>query len=167
MPLKIQLRKSQKIIINGAVLENITSHNVSLLVMNDAAILRDSDILTPEDAKTPAGQVYYFLQCVYLFPADKERFQLQLVKSMGDYMKLAPSSEPIMTEIKEFVEREEYYPALKAARKLITHEQKVLSHVQEKLNQELCGASAGGKSAGGGGLGDDPGGAEDEGGERK
>ena len=73
MPLKIQLKKGQKIIINGAVLENSGTHTTSLIVRNDASILRDTDIITADDAVTPASRAYYSLQCLYLFPEEKEK----------------------------------------------------------------------------------------------
>ena len=149
MPLKVQLRKGQKIIINGAVLENIASHNVSLLVMNDAAILRDSDILTAEEAVTPASRVYYELQCSYLFPQERGKHLQQFEEFMADYLEAAPSSLPVALEIQQMIAAGEYYSALKASQKLIEHERKVLTHVQERLGQELRDPPGRGKSAGG------------------
>jgi flagellar protein FlbT len=144
MPLKVQLRKGQKIIINGAVLENIANHNVSLLVMNDAAILRDSDILTPEDAATPASRVYYELQCAYLFPQNREVHIAHFQAYMSDYLRAAPSAEALASEIQGMIAVGDLYPALKRAQKLIEHERKVLTHVQERLGQELRGTPRGG-----------------------
>ena len=66
--LVIHLKKDQQIVLNGAVIENTSGRSISLSVKNEAAILRSSDILAPEDAATPASRAYYALQCVYLFP---------------------------------------------------------------------------------------------------
>lgn len=143
MPLKVQLRKGQKIIINGAVIENIASHNVSLLVMNDAAILRDNDVLTAEDAVTPAARVYFSLQCAYLFPAERERHLQQFEEFASAYLAAAASAGDLIGEVRGLIAAKEYYPALKKAQKLIEHERKVLAHVQEGLGQELLDPARG------------------------
>ncbi|MCB2102046.1 MAG: flagellar biosynthesis repressor FlbT [Rhodobacterales bacterium] len=163
MPLKLQIKKGQKIIINGAVLENITAHNVSLLVMNEAAILRDSDILTPEEAVTPASRVYYALQCLYLFPSQHDHHLPHLNDFLESYQRAAPSALPVTSDIRQMVDEGQLYQALKRGRDLILHEKKVLDHVHERLGEELRRTAPGGESEGGGGVGPDPSGAADEG----
>ena len=46
MPLSIPLPAGAKIIINGAVIENSGSANITLTVHNKANILRDKDVVT-------------------------------------------------------------------------------------------------------------------------
>jgi len=104
MPLKIQLKKGQKIIINGAVLENASSRTASLLVINNASIMRDADVLTPEDAVTPAARVYYSLQCMYLFPEEKDTHLPRFNEFIEAYGKAAPSSAKIVSELRHLVE---------------------------------------------------------------
>ncbi|GAB6054447.1 flagellar biosynthesis repressor FlbT [Magnetospira thiophila] len=136
MPLKIQLKKSQKIIINGAVLENASQRSVSLLIANDAAILRDSDILTPDDAVTPASRVYYALQCMYVFPEDAQgSHHKQFIKFMDHYEQAAPSSASITGAIRNMVEQGDLYHAVKKCQELIFHEKELLANVQEKLSR--------------------------------
>ncbi len=145
MPLKIHLKKGQKILINGAVIECTSPHNVSLLVKNDAAILRDSDILSPEDAITPASRVYYALQCLYIFPDKYEENLLRFNDFLGSYTKAAPSADAITSKIKKLVKNGELYKALKSAPELIEHESKVFSYEQERLNKELRDSSSTGE----------------------
>ncbi|CCQ74173.1 flagellar biosynthesis repressor FlbT [Magnetospira sp. QH-2] len=138
MPLKIQLKKSQKIIINGAVLENASQRSVSLLIANDAAILRDSDILTPEDAVTPASRTYYALQCMYVFPGtDDNPHHKQFMSFLDNYEKAAPSSRLITSAVREMVEQSDLYHALKKCQELIFHEKELLADVQEELSSQL------------------------------
>ncbi|MCW9034121.1 MAG: flagellar biosynthesis repressor FlbT [Rhodospirillales bacterium] len=148
MPLKIHLKKGQKILINGAVIECTSPHNVSLLVKNDAAILRDTDILSPEDAATPASRVYYALQCLYIFPDEFEPNLLRFNELLENYTKAAPSAEPITRKISQLVENRELYKALKNAPELIKHESKVFSYEQERLSKELRDTAAAGESEG-------------------
>lgn len=162
MPLKLQLRKGQKIIVNGAVLENAGGHTASLLVKNDAAIMRDTDILTFEDAKTPASRVYYALQCVYLFPAEKDKHLGNLNELLDSYNTAAPSSQPICDGIREQVKEGKYYQALKLAQELIAHEKQVLAYVHGKFSEEVRHPADGGEPARDGSVGADPGSGEDE-----
>lgn len=144
MPLKIHLRKGQKIIINGAVLENTSSHNVSLLVKNEASILRDNDILTPDDVSTPASRVYYALQCLYLFSNEGESNLPRLNEFLDNYLVAAPSSKELVDDIKRLVEDRKLYPALKKGQELISHENKVLSHVQKRVGEKLLNSTTAG-----------------------
>lgn len=148
MPLKIQLKSGQQIIINGAVIENVSPKTASLLIKNEASILRGDDVLTPEDAATPASRLYFSLQCLYLFPHAKDRY-LPLFKELSDsYARAAPSSRDIISAIHRLVEEGHDYAALKKAQELIEHEGKVLSHAQEQFSQELSGTANAGKPPG-------------------
>ena len=150
MPLKIQIKAGQQIIINGAVIENAGPRNVSLIVKNEAAILRANDILTPENAATPSSRVYYALQCMYLFPGRKNEYLRQFNELIDSYVEAAPSSQDTVNQIREFVEKEEFYYALKKAQDLIKHEKEVLANVQQELAETLrSSADAGGMRAGG------------------
>lgn len=165
MPLKIQLKKGQKIIINGAVLENASSRTASLLVINNASIMRDADILTPEDAVTPASRVYYSLQCMYLFPEEKDAHLPRLNEFIEAYEKAAPSSAEIVSELRHLVEDDRMYKALKKGHELIDHEHKVLGYVQQRLGEELQHPATAGESEGGGSVGSDASSPEDAQGE--
>lgn len=163
MPLKIQIKSGQQIIINGAVIENVSQKTVSLLIKNEASILREDDVLSPEDAATPASRLYFALQCLYLFPHAKDRYLLLFKELSDSYVRAAPSSQSIIDAVHALVEENHYYAALKKAQELIEHEGKVLAHAQEQFTQELLGSPGAGKSAGDRGMGADAGGAAHEG----
>ena len=149
MPLKIHIKSGQQIIINGAVIENAGPRNVSLIVKNEVSILRSNDILTPENATTPASRVYYSLQCIYLFPEQKDKYLRQFNELVDSYVEAAPSSQNTVNEIREYVEKEQFYYALKKAQDLIQHEHEVLAHVQQEFSEQLRDAGAGSEGAGG------------------
>lgn len=164
MALVLNIKKGQQVIINGAVIENVSAKTISISIKNEAAILRSTDILTPESAVTPAGRVYYALQCVYLFPDRRDEYLRHFKDLVGSYVRAAPSSGPIAEAICASVDEDQYYSALKKAQELIEHERKVLSHAHERLSEELCRTAPAGESQGDGGVGADPGGPPDEGG---
>lgn len=144
MALVIHIKRDQKVIINGAVLENVTGRTISLILKNEASVLRSEDVLSPEDAVTPASRTYYALQCAYLFPERRDEHLQDFNELVGSYLSAAPSSKDIVEEILVAVESEHYYGALKKAQKLIKHEGRVLSHAEYELSEELRGVSAAG-----------------------
>lgn len=146
MALKIQIKPSQKILINGAVIENASGRAASLIVHNNAAILRDQDIMQPEAAVTPATRTYYALQCMYIFPDEATRYKSIFKGFVETYEQAAPSSRPIIDEICVLVDSGHVFQALKAARKLIAHEGEVLRNVEQKLAQTLRHTDRAGKS---------------------
>jgi len=56
MPLKLDFKAGDKMIINGAVIENI-GNNSSLLIHNEAAILREKEIISEAETATPASRI--------------------------------------------------------------------------------------------------------------
>lgn len=157
MALVIHIKKDQQIILNGAVVENASGKTISLVLKNEAAVLRSEDILAPDDAVTPAGRVYYALQCVYLFPERRGAHLRTFNDLAGSFLRAAPSARSIVAAILAAVENEQYYAALKKAQELIKHEGKVLSHAQHQLDKELHVDAATGESEGDRGVGADAG----------
>lgn len=135
MPLKINLKKGQKIILNGAVIENTNPRSINFTLMNEAAILRDSDVLTAEEACTPASRIYFNIQGLYLFEEKRDEYSQNVNQLLEDYERAAPSCKPITYAVRDALMNEEYYNALRQARKLIEHESKVLGHVQEPATE--------------------------------
>ena len=125
MPLSIDLKAGDKIIINGAVIENLGS-NSKLSIHNRAAILRGKEILSAEDSTTPAARVYFALQCAYIFPERRGENLETLEEPLEEYITACPSAQPIAEKIRESVACEQIYLGLKSAQKLIEHEGELL-----------------------------------------
>ena len=132
VPLSIDFKAGDKIIINGAVIENLGS-NSKLSVHNHAAILRGKEILSAEDSNTPASRIYFALQCAYIFPHNDGEYIEAYNKFLDEYLTACPSAMPIGEKVREFVGGGQLYRALKEAQKLIQHEGEVL----KSLGQEL------------------------------
>ncbi|TVS00230.1 MAG: flagellum biosynthesis protein FlbT [Rhodospirillales bacterium] len=122
MALLIHLKKGRKIIINGAVLENASGRTASFLMCNEAELLRGEDVLPPDDALTPAGRVYYALQCLYLFPDRRPVYAAAFDALIEAFGCAAPSTAPLVARIRAAVAEGRYYDALKTTRQLIQHE---------------------------------------------
>ncbi len=131
MPLIIDLKPSEKLIINGAVIENIGA-NTKLRVLNDCTLMRQKEILSDADAVTPASRVYYALQCAYIFPEHKEKYLEAFNECLLGYIEACPSARDIGVKIATALTDGQYYKALKAAKGLLDHEKTVLDQFKEK-----------------------------------
>lgn len=135
MPLKLDFKAGDKMVINGAVVENI-GHNASLLIHNEAAILREKEILSEAETGTPAARVYFALQCAYIFSDKKEHYLSLFRQFLEDYMTAAPSSRPIGEEILAAVDSGRVYKGLKLTQKLIGHEIKAFEGLHQSLLEQ-------------------------------
>lgn len=134
MPLKLDLKNGEKMIVNGAVLENVGA-NSQLLIHNQAAILREKEILTKNDAATPASRVYYELQCAYIFPESRSEHIKRFGQLLLDYASACPSASSIADSIREYVDNDELYKGLKETRKLIGHEVRTLDQFNDGMSK--------------------------------
>lgn len=122
MPLSIPLPAGAKIIINGAVIENSGSANISLTVHNKANILRDKDVLTQPEANTPAKEIYHAIQNAYLFDANRAEWETIGDALMDRFQAAWPTSAPIIAHLRELIADDKLYNALRASRRLIALE---------------------------------------------
>ena len=129
MPLKLDFKAGDKLVINGAVLENIGA-NAKILVHNESAILREKEILSVADTATPASRVYFTLQCAYMFPHKKDEYLGLFTNFLNEFVAACPSTRPIAEEIEQFVAEDKIYKALKHTQKLIAHQAKVLKSLE-------------------------------------
>jgi flagellar protein FlbT len=85
MPLKLSLKPGEKFVLNGAVVMN-GDRRATLVLQNKASVLREKDIMQPEDAITPARRIYFPVMMMYL---DNDRASAaydEFVLKMTDFM---------------------------------------------------------------------------------
>lgn len=134
MPLKLDFKAGDKLVINGAVLENIGT-NAKILVHNESAILREKEILSVADTSTPASRVYFALQCAYMFPHKKDEYIGLFSDFLKEFVTACPSTQPIANEIQEFVGNDQIYKALKHTQKLVAHQADVLKGLEAGVEE--------------------------------
>src|SRR5215469_13103438 len=100
MPLSIPLPAGAKVIINGAVIQNTGSANITLTVHNMANILRDKDVLTPAEADTPAKEIYYAVQNAYLFESNRTEWENIAYSLLDRYQATIPDAADIVIHIR-------------------------------------------------------------------
>ena len=135
MPLKVELKPHEQIIIGSCVVMN-TDQRAKLLIQGDAPILREKDIMTADAADTPAKLIYLAVQLMYLSPDPREHHStyFSLVKDM---LVILPSAWPFIEEINNQILDGELYKALKSARKLIEHAES--SGATDKVDLQQAG----------------------------
>ncbi len=111
----------------------MASPNSKIIVHNEAAILRGKEIMQQEDARTPATRTYFALQGAYMFKDKEAEFLQAFDRYLADFLKATPSSLEVVQTIKELVENDQIYKALKEAHKLIDHEETVLKSIGVSL----------------------------------
>jgi flagellar protein FlbT len=125
MPLAINLKSKERLIVNGVVLEN-SGTAAKLLIHNNAAVLRERDIITEADANTPARRIYFAIQCRYLFPGKDAAASPLLYQLLQELETSAPSTARLTREIRANLEQGALYHALRSAKQLIAREQAIV-----------------------------------------
>jgi flagellar biosynthesis repressor protein FlbT len=134
MPLKLSLKPGEKFVLNGAVVMN-GDRRATLVLQNKASVLREKDIMQPEDAISPARRIYFPVMMMYL---DNDRANAaydEFVLKMTDFMG-AIRNPDVLSEcvtISREVMAGEYYKALMRCRRLIEYEDERLGHVPAGL----------------------------------
>ena len=129
MPLKVELKPHERIIIGACVITN-TEQRAKLLIEGERIpILREKDILTPDTADTPAKLIYLSVQLMYLSP-DPLAHHPTYFSLMRDMLNAAPSSWPFIEGINNHILNGDAYQALKEAKKLIAHEAGLLENAR-------------------------------------
>jgi len=65
MPLKLSLKPKEAVVVNGAVLRN-GERRGTILLQNQARVLRQKDVLDPDATKTPIEHLYFAVMQMYL-----------------------------------------------------------------------------------------------------
>ncbi|MCC6002409.1 MAG: flagellar biosynthesis repressor FlbT [Pararhodobacter sp.] len=125
----LKLGPHERVLINGAVIENGERRCRFAVISPQANILRLRDAVHPGDAKTPVKRVCYIAQLVLSgdVPAADARQQLlrgieQLSQVMTD-----TDSRQHLNRASQAVLRDEHYHALRALRALLPREERLLA----------------------------------------
>ena len=129
MPLKVELKPHERIIIGTCVITN-TDQRARLLIDGDKIpILREKDILTPDTADTPAKLVYLAVQLMYISP-DPQLNHATYFNLVRDIVTAVPSAWPIIEGIINLILTGDLYRALKQAGKLVAYEKTLLDSIE-------------------------------------
>jgi flagellar protein FlbT len=134
MPLKLSLKPLEKFVLNGAVVTN-GDKRTSLVLQNKACVLREKDIMQPEDATTPARRIYFPIMMMYLDPSEDEKYYNDFALRMTEFMGAIQNRDVLASclEVSREVMGGSYYKALMLCRRLFDFEQERLTYESQSV----------------------------------
>ena len=127
MSLILKLAPGERLFINGAVVTN-GDRRAYLMVETKAQIVREKDVLQPEDVSTPVRRAYFAAQNVLLNAqpslGSMEGFQVQVAALRAVFRKAEHIA--LLDEAERQMEQGNTYRALAALRDLVLYESALL-----------------------------------------
>jgi flagellar protein FlbT len=124
MPLRVELKPGERIIIGQSVITN-SDTRTAFLIDGDAPILREKDILTAETATTPVKRIYLCVQMMYL-ENDIPGYQELYLGFIQELIEAVPSFREPIESVSKHILSGGLYKALRELRPLIKREEDLL-----------------------------------------
>jgi flagellar protein FlbT len=127
--LVLKLGPKERVLINGAVIENGDRRSRLSIVTPNANILRLRDAIHPEEVNTPVRRVCYIAQLVLSGDAEPSEARLQLMRGIEQLSQVLMDrdSRSLLDDATEAVKDDQFYQALKALRSLLPREERLLA----------------------------------------
>lgn len=127
--LVLKLGPHERVLINGAVIENGERRSRLAIMTPNANILRLRDAIHPEEANTPVRRVCYLAQLVLAGDADPTDTRLQLLRGIEQLSQVLTDhdSRAQLAAASRAVLEDQHYQALKALRNLLPREERLLA----------------------------------------
>lgn len=128
MTLRISLKDGEKMIVNGAVVRAVGRTDV--VVENKVSLLRGREVMTPEEATTPARRLYVACMFAYIDgEGGRAGHQERIVALLGDMVHALEAAEAkaICARIARRLAAGDYYRAMGECRALIAYETQALA----------------------------------------
>ncbi|SDH35208.1 flagellar biosynthesis repressor FlbT [Roseospirillum parvum] len=131
MPLKLSLKPGEKVLIGSAVVAN-GPHKNELVILNRVPVLREKEIITPEEADTPAKKLYVTILNMYVNPDREREFHQVYFLLLNQLVHMSTDMRMIdlVLDVSKRIIAGDHYRALKLCRKLIDHESEVQENAQ-------------------------------------
>lgn len=131
MPLKLSLKPGEKVLIGSAVVAN-GPHKNELVILNRVPVLREKEIITPEQADTPAKKLYVTILNMYVNPDREREFHQVYFLLLNQLVHMSTDMRMIdlVLDVSKRIIAGDHYRALKLCRKLIDHESEVQENAQ-------------------------------------
>ena len=127
--LVLKLSPKERVLVNGAVIENGDRRSRLSIMTPNANILRLRDAIHPEDAKTPVRRACFAVQLVLSgdhTAEDAHHSLLRHIEDLSQVFRDSDSRELLAEASKALVERQ-HYRVLKSLRGLMPREDRILA----------------------------------------
>jgi flagellar protein FlbT len=125
--LVLKLGPYERVLINGAVIENGERRSRLAIMTPNANILRLRDAIHPEQVTTPVRRVCYIAQLVLSGDADAKDAKLQLLRGIEQLSQVLTDadSRALLSQATTSVMEDQHYQALKSLRGLLPREERL------------------------------------------
>lgn len=127
--LVLKLAPKERVLVNGAVIENGDRRSRLSIMTPDAYILRLRDAIHPEEANTPVRRVCYATQLILSGDTEPGNGNLPLLRHIEELSQvfLDADSRRSLAEATEALISGQYYRCLKALRSLLPREERLIA----------------------------------------
>lgn len=127
--LVLKLGPRERVLINGAVIENGDRRTRISIRTPNASILRLRDAIHPEEAGTPVRRVCYMAQLILSGDATSDEIRPQLLRGIEQLSQVLtdPDSRAQLALATQALLADQYYDTLKALRRLLPREDRLLA----------------------------------------
>lgn len=127
--LVLKLGPKERVLVNGAVIENGDRRSRLSIMTPDAKILRLRDAIHPEEVNTPVRRVCYAAQLVLSGDAEPAETRIQLLRRIEELSRILTDtdSRKLLDMASDAIIHERYYACLKALRLLLPREDRLLA----------------------------------------
>ena len=127
--LVLKLAPKERVLVNGAVIENGDKRSRLSIMTPDANILRLRDAIHPEDANTPVRRVCYATQLILSGDSDPDSANLALLRHIEDLSQVFtdPDSRASLAEATDALINGQHYRCLKSLRSLLPREDRLIA----------------------------------------
>jgi flagellar protein FlbT len=129
--LVLKLAPKERVLINGAVIENGDRRTRLSILTPNANILRLRDAIHPEQANTPVRRVCYIVQLVLSGDTEPKGARSQVLRGIEQLSQVLtdPDSRGLLNRASAAVIQDQHYQALKLLRSLLPREERLLAAV--------------------------------------
>jgi flagellar protein FlbT len=126
MGLKVELKAGERMILGDCLITN-GDQRTRLFIEGQAPILREKEIMTLEQADTPAKRIYLAVQIIYTSRDPRPHHETYFALTR-ELVQAVPSAWPHIEAISSHIMAGAMYQALKSAKTLIAYEKELLDH---------------------------------------
>ena len=127
--LVLKLNPKERVLVNGAVIENGDRRSRLSILTPNANILRLRDAIRPDEVNTPVRRVVYIAQLVLSGDAEPDEAGIQIMRGIEHLSQALrdDDSRAHLDAATAAVERRDFYRTLKSLRNLLPREARLLS----------------------------------------
>jgi len=127
--LVLKLAPKERVLVNGAVIENGDRRSRLSIMTPDAKILRLRDAIHPEEVTTPVRRVCYAAQLILSGDSDPATARLPLLRRIEELSQVFTDSDSriSLSEATEALIGDHHYHCLKALRSLLPREDRLIA----------------------------------------